>query len=459
MVHNELSIAILILSIFSVYISYQLLKKVSGVIKIPFISTFFMFKYLIFAYSGSVLLNVFYFEYEINTGVYNRLDFLLNMWYYTTAGLFLIPLGMFIANWATGYNAYKSTKKLLSKNIQITKRDTSNTMLFIILSLVVLSFSVLMLYVSKVDFLPIFGLFDGFQASDLAFLRSESGNNFDGKYYRYVMFMKTLPLLLLFILFFMKNISMKWKIFFYLLLSYNIFVNVMDLSKAPLIKLFLILMLAYFYSQNKISKKVFITTGIVLTSMIMLMYVFIMGMSDRGFFEVLSAPLHRIFIGQISPFYWWQLFQEQYGYLYGTSFPNPAHIFPFEHRRITVEVMNFAHPELATLGVVGSMPTVFFADWFMNFGPLMALFSMVLLGFILQISDIIFITKLARYKSLLVSVLFIFMINYFGKFAGTSFTGIIIDTSWIFPVFVIFMIMILRQAINSSNRSKHCIKK
>ena len=139
MVHNELSIGILIISLFSVYTSFQLLKKVSGIIKIPFISTFFMFKYLIFAYSGSVLLNIFYFEYEINTGVYERPDLILNIWYYTTAGLYLIPLGMFIANWSTSYNPYKTTKKLLSKDIEFSKTDTSNNTFFIILMFFILS--------------------------------------------------------------------------------------------------------------------------------------------------------------------------------------------------------------------------------------------------------------------------------------------------------------------------------
>ena len=134
----------------------------------------------------------------------------------------------------------------------------------------------------------------------------------------------------------------------------------MDIQKAPLINLFLILMLAYFYSQNKISRKVLVTTGIVLMGVVMLMYMLFMGMSDGGFFKILSAPLHRIFIGQIRPFYYWQLFQEQNGYIYGTSFPNPAHIFPFEWRRIIVEIMNFAHPELEELGVVGSMCQLYF---------------------------------------------------------------------------------------------------
>lgn len=379
MVHSYISIGIIIISIFSVLISYNLLKLASGIIKIPFISTFFMFKYLVFAYSGSVLLNVFYFEYELNNGVYERPDLLLNMWYYTTAGLYFIPLGMFIANFATYYKPIIATKNLLSKDIQISKSDISNTTFILLLTLFGISIFVLLLYISKIGTLPIIGVFDGFSVTDLSLLRSDSGNNFDGKYYRYEIFMKTLPLFILFILFFMKNILLKWKVFFYIMLVYNIFVNIMDIQKAPVIQLFMLLMLAYFYSRNKISKKIFITTGLVLSIMLFLMYVFFMGMGEKDFLEIICAPLHRIFIGQISPFYYYQLFQEHYGYIYGTSFPNPAGIFPFEWRRITVEIMEFANPELVKLGIVGTMPTVFFADWFINFGPLMALFSMILL--------------------------------------------------------------------------------
>jgi oligosaccharide repeat unit polymerase len=445
MVHDELSIGILIISFASILLSYTLVRRASGIVRIPFISTFFMVKYFVFAYAGSVLLNVFYFTYELNTGVYNRPDILLTMWYYTTSGLFLIPLGMFVANWATGYSPMATTFQVLSKDVEISNDDKSNFMFFLLLILFSISFLVLLIYISKVGKLPILAILDGLDASDLALLRSDSNANFDGKMYRYVMFTKTLPLLLLFIVFFMKNISFKWKFFFYVLLAFNMFTSIMDLQKAPILKIFLLLMLAYFYSNNKISRKVFISTGLILSGLIMMMYVFFMGMSDRSFFDILGAPLHRIFIGQIEPFYYYQLFQEEYGYIYGASFPNPAEIFPFEHRKITVEVKNFTEPHLFKLGIVGSSPTVFFVDWFINFGLYMALFSMILFGFMIQMIDIYFLSKLAKYKSLLLSVLFIFLINFFGDFSGTSYVGILFETKWVFPVFVVVSLEIIRQ--------------
>jgi len=452
MVQGFTSVGIIIISLLSLFFCFQLLKIVSGIIKIPFVSTFFMLNYVVYAYIGSVLLNVFYFQYEINTGVYERPDLLLNIWFYTSAGLFLIPFGMWIANLVTNYKPYHSTNKLLSRHIELKSIDHSYFMFILLALLFGLSIFVLLMYISKVGNLPIIGVLDGLSTADLRMLRSDSGNNFDGKHYRYVLFMKTLPLLLLLILFFLKNISFKWKIFFYIVLSYNIFVNIMDIQKAPVIQLFLVLMLAYFYSKNKINRKILATVGIVLTSIVMLMYIYFMGMTDKSFFDVASAPMHRIFIGQISPFYYWQLFQEQSGYLYGTSFPNPAGIFPFEWRRITVEIMEFGFPELVELGIVGSMPTVFFADWFINFGPIMALFSMILLGFILQIIDIVFISYLSNYKSLLMSALFVFMIRYFAKFAGTGYQGLLIDTNLYFMIFVVFLIIFLRKILYATRK-------
>lgn len=445
MVHGYISIGILIISLFSLYLSFMLLKKASGIIKIPFISTFFWFKYIIFAYIGSVYLNIFPPQYELNMGVYNRPDLVLNVWYYTTAGLFLIPLGMFIANWATKYKPKYFTKRLLETPINISKKDTSNVLYLIIILLISLSVYVVFLYAHKIGgTLPITGLFNGLNIADLAQLRSDATNNFDGKYYRYAIFMKTLPLLLLLITFFLKNTSLKWKLLFYTLFFYNIFVSLMDLQKAPLVKIILLLMLAYFFYKNRVSVKIFIVTGLSVVIILTTMYVFIMGHQLNDLFDIFSTIFHRIFVGQIIATYWIQLFQESYGYIYGTSFPNPANIFPFEYRQITVELQNFVHPELARLGIVGSAPTVFFADWFINFGPLMALFSMLLFGFILQIVDIYFISNLVKNKSIFISVLFIFMINYFGQFAGSSFVGILIDTTWIIPVFVIIFILVVR---------------
>jgi hypothetical protein len=423
------------------------MNKASGIIRLPFISTFFWFKYVIFAYIGSACLNIFYFDYELSENIYERKDLLLQMWYFTTAGLFLLPFGMFIANGAFKYNALKTTKLFLSKYIFISKLDRSGLTFFYLWIIFIIGLITLYIYSTKIPEIPIMAVFEGLSISDLNYLRSESGNNFHGRYYIYETLMKTVPLLLLFIVFFLKNLSKKWKIFFYILLFYNMFVAVMDISKAPIIKLMLLLGLAYFHFYNRVNLKVLFLSMIISVITILIMYIFFMGMIDKNFFELLFAPLHRIFIGQIVPFYHYLLFQEEKGFIYLASLPNPAGIFPFETRRITVEVMNFAQPWHIKAGLVGSMPTVFFVEWFISFGTLMALFSMILWGFILQAVDIYFITKLAKKKTLFLLVLFIYMINYFGGYAGTGYMGIIIDTKLVIPIIVIISIIVMRNIL------------
>lgn len=447
MVHGYfLSSLILFSSLLFTHLSFISLKYVSGIIKIPFVSTFFMFKYFVFAYIGSVLLNVFYFDYT--APLYSRPDLLILMWIYASCGLFLLPLGMLIANYTLQYKSIKSTKRLLSKDIIITNQDRSLVLFLFLNILFIISIIVLFLYINKLNMIPLTGAIKGLDPAYLALLRSEATNSFDGKYYRYMMFVKDLPLLLILVVFFFKTSGFKWKLFFYILFIYNIYVNIMDLQKAPVIQLLLILMLAKFYIDRKVSKKVFVVIGVLSVILLMIMYkFFMMGSVERDFLEFLYAPMNRLFLGQIKPFYYWLEFQENIGYLYGKAFPNPGGIFPFDFRNIPIEVMEFAHPEIVSTGRIGTMPTIFYADWFINFGPLLAGFSMLLLGFILQITDIVFIRFLIKYKSVFISALFIYIINYFGKFSGTTFTSIMFDTHLIFPVVVLGLIIIVKSSI------------
>lgn len=445
MVQGNLSILIGVISIISLWLSYRLVKSLTGAMKIPFISTFFMLNYVVYTFIGATLLNVFYFDYEVNTYVYSRPDILFNTWLYAVSGLYLIPLGMFFAN--TVFYSYRPNilgTKLLSQKVKIKPRDSSSLMFIIVFFFFTIALITFFRYSSQVK-IPLLGVFQGLSKGDLTFLRSESGANFGGKMYRYVMLMKSLPLMLLLIVFILKNEGRKWKFFFIILLGYNIFISLIDTQKSPVLKLIILLVLAHFYLKNKVNRKVVFRIVVFMLSLMMLMYVFFMGLAGRDFLTILGGPLHRIFIGQVTPFYYYQLFQEQFGYIYGTSFPNPGGIFPFVWRRITVEVMMFAHPELIQMGIVGSMPTVFYGDWFINFGPYAALFSMVLFGFIIQLSDIVFLSRLSKNKSLFSSVLFIYCIGHFSKYSQTSFVGMILDTSLMFPIFILVFIKFVKQ--------------
>lgn len=452
MVHGYFSLVIIFLSFVFLYFFYRYTKVIIGTYRLPFISLFFLFKYIMLIYIGSVILNVYYIEYHVNIGTYEKKELLLNIWLYSSAGLFLIPTGMAVANGMLRYNSLKETNVFMQRDIYIDESDYKNNILFFVyIFIFFISLIILFIYKYKIGgTFPIIGVFQGFDSQTLALLRSEASNNFQGRYWLYMMFIKYIPLILLLITFFLKDYSLKYKVFFYILIFYNSFVSLMDIQKAPIIKIIFLLALVKVYKDGYISKKILIIIGIIAISLALFMYVFFMGNSDKHLFELLSLPLERIFIGNIVPFYWWQNYQEHIGYLYGTSFPNPAHIFSFEWRRITVEVMNFTHPSLARTGIVGSMPTVFFAQWFINFGTIMALFSMILFGFIIQLLDIIFIRKLNKNKNLYVLTIFIVTIFYFGKFAITNFEGFIIDPNFYIPFIILLFIKILKNTLKKS---------
>ena len=434
-VHNIYSLFIIILTLLSIVICYLWLKKLIGGFKLPTIASFFMLFYILIPVLGATLLNTFYFKFEYNMGFYERKDLMLNIWIYSMLGLLLIPVGMQIANWIFKYHPKQSFTHFLQKSIICVNEKK---LFYTVLALMLISLTVLILYITKIGDIPLLGVIQHLSPEELAQLRSSAGASFDGKVYRYMIFIKILPLLFLLIAFILKSKSKQWFSLFIFILIYTLFVNLMDLQKAPILNILLLLLITHFYIRGAINWKyligfIFITIGLLIS-----MYIFFMGHSSHSLFTKLGLPFHRIFIGTISPVFWWQLYVEQHAYLHGLSFPNPKHIFDFEHIQITKEIMRFVHPELKEIGVVGSMPTVFWADWFINFGKYALAFSMLLFGFIIQSLDIFFINKMQGRKSVLLLVLFIYLLFYMKHYIATTYLGIFIDTNIVIPI--IFML-------------------
>ena len=435
MIHGGLSLFVLFASIVSLLLSGYLLKAANGNLRLPSISNFFMYNYFVFCFIGATLLNLIYFDYQNSIGIYKRLDLVLNIWYYSVAGLFLIPFGMLIANNLTGYKPKQTATKLFSQPIEIRSADKSIKMGFITSMFFIVSVLAMIIFMTSLTSVPIISVFKG-EIDDviLGQLRSEAGNDYQGGMERLNYIFRTLPVVILSILFFTRNINFKWKIFFFAVLFLNIFISIMELHKAPVIQLVMLLALTFIYEKRKLNMKLIVYGGLITAGAILLMYAFFAGLGDRGIAAVLIAPFNRIFIGQIWPFYFWQLYLESHGLLWGATFSNPGGLLPFENIVITKEINSIVFPELAKLGIVGSMPTVFFADWLINFGRAAALFSMVFFGCLIQFIEIFFVNKLSKSKSLIFSGIYLFLIYYFSQFAGTTFTNLIFDIYLIVPL-------------------------
>ncbi len=431
------SYLILLFTLFSIGLIVVWVKRLVGTLSLPTISSFFLFWYILIPVIGSTYMNLFYTEYEYNLGFYERKDLIFTTWLYAIAGLYLIPLGMQIANWLFRYDAKKSFQAFLEQPISYLYERA----LFVVIVIsMAISLGVLYIYIQKIGTLPILGVFENLSPTKLAELRSQAGNNFDGKLYRYILFIKTLPLLWLIVAYFYKFISKKWFVTFILLLIYNIFVSIMDLEKAPLVNLLMILLIVHFYIVGRINWRYIMWFIVVALVALVVMYIYFMGIASNGLLDTISAPFHRAFIGSISPFFWWQLYSEQFGFLHGLTLPNPHHIFDFKNIPISKEVMAFVHPELKDLGIVGSMPTVFWADWYINYGAFVALFGMILFGFIMQSFDIYLIRRMQKRKRVLILALFVYLLFYYKRYIATSYLGVVFDTNLVLPVLILFIL-------------------
>ena len=341
--------------------------------------------------------------------------------------LIIMPIGMIVASKITKHNS------VFEYNYKIDYK-ISDKMFYIFLGLFVLSITILLLFISKVEMLPIIAIVKGFGTSYAYELRCNIANNFPGKYYRYAMFMKDLPLYLMLILFFLRNISLKWKILFLLIVVFNLFVAIMDIQKAPAMQIFLILFLSSLFYYKQINWKLVIFGGLGLVIVVLLMYAFFMGIGN-DFFTIIKTILNRVLFSEIDAFTQHQRYIEANGFLYGKSFPNPHNIFPFEYVQIDVEVYKFVvnwHEGI----LLGSFPSFFYAQWYDNFGYFGAVFSMFLLGFIVNLVDIKMLFYINKYKSVVIVALYIFLVNFFSQYALTSYIGILTDTHLVFPILI-----------------------
>lgn len=440
------TIFIVVFSVIYLLVLYNFYIAICGRIRVFSITSFFCLCYISFAYIGSVLLNIMHFEAEDYLGMYARPDIFFLVWVFTLLGLLFLLLGFAIANIVFKYICYpRKNRDLQLIKVSISCFDNSDKILFVILFLFILSFFVLLVYRNAIGGFPLESVFSADNGAALAFLRSEATNNFSGKFYRYVMFMETLPLFLFIVVSFIKSCKKKkWKYLYIALFLYNLFYSLSTIQKAPILKFLLLCCIIFFYKDGFINKKIVLKLVVFSCALVLIMYMCFMGLEDAPIEVIIEGALHRIFIGAVHPFYWYIKYAEEFGFLYGTSFPNPAGIFPFESFRLTVEIMNYAKGDL--LGdLVGSMPTVYIGEMYINFGLYGLALASLMFGFILQTLDILFVRYLLVNKSVLVSSLYIYMIYYFSQFTETGISGIIIDTDLYIVLFISFVYCLINR--------------
>jgi hypothetical protein len=289
-----------------------------------------------------------------------------------------------------------------------------------------------------------------------AFLRSEMGNNFTGKYHWYRLFMRDLMQIVTVALFsqYLLTRRLYYKLFFLISFFITTFSMVVAIEKAPFLWFFVSLSLAYFI----IRKSGYIPTKSLLLGLPMMLALtaiaYIYFMNAESYSIAIRAALSRILVGQIQGLYHYLIiFPEQVDYLLGRSFPNPGGLFPWEPYRLTVEVKNLVNPENIKSGIVGSMPTFFWGEMYANFGYIGIIIPPLFVGIFL------YWFNLQLFRLPMSPLSLSFFIWFIMHFKSLSFTGlskfiINVDGGIIFFILLVALIIIGRGNLKY-RRTKH----
>ncbi len=335
-------------------------------ITLPSMLILFMF---IFAYVGILPL---YFGWMRTSGTFEEKQ------------LYMVVL--FCASWTIlglllGFSISKSVglhiRGFVLQPSPLKKRDVLGLLFLFFVSTIILC-----LYINRVERVAMFtALRDGIGEAKVA--RSEMTNAFSGKLHWYRLFFSTI-LSFISYAFWSNWLITKKKIFFLffsLAFTASSFAALMATQKAPFAFLMLGLYMTYILTRKKgcISKKSIALLLILLIIILPFMYIFFMGKMD--WLDGLNSAFNRAITGQITPAaFYLEVFPHQIEFLLGQTFPNPGGIFPFVPFQSARVLMDMKYPHLQNTGIIGSMPTAFWGEAYINFGFWGVFFIPIIMG-------------------------------------------------------------------------------
>ena len=312
-------------------------------------------------------------------------------------------------------------------------------------------FSILGLYlfVERVGFsnLALIVALQSLGQESVALARSEMSNAFSGNYHWYKFFMRDL-LYVAATSFFLISLNLKsYKIKLLALFSLLacIFSSLISGEKGIIIDLISIYLIGYFlFNKNKNFKFKHILFVVVLCSII-LVVLYTLFMGNQGFASGIYSIFSRLLTGSLQPAYHYlEFFPKYQDFLFGRSFPNPLGIFPFEPYNLTFEVMNWVNPSPLDLklGIVGSMPTIFWGEFYANFGFASVVLGSVFVGLGLSIVDE-FIDR--RKNDPLIIAFCAWLIIHYKDLSITGISGFIIDFYLIILSLIVWIMFLVRK--------------
>ena len=183
-----------------------------------------------------------------------------------------------------------------------------------------------------------------------------------------------------------KLLLLSMVIFFFLLSSIY---SIVLIQKYYIVQLFLYLFIGFsIIKEFKISYKYLLILFFIAVLGISFLWIFYMGGMREDFSESFNAPLwvlERIFFTNIEGLKYYVEYSNDYPLLLGQSFPNPGHVLPYDPVSITKIISQeyIMTSSQVSAGLVGSHPTIYLGEIFVNFGYIGCAFSSIFLGFFL----------------------------------------------------------------------------
>ena len=287
-------------------------------------------------------------------------------------------------------------------------------------------FFALVLYVQQIGFddLAIVLALSGTDSVSINESRSDMGNNFISSYHWYRLFMRDF-LIVACLAFFIDWLKER-KFFSLIFLLFSgilcIFSLVMLTEKSPIIEFTISLILVYMIVryQGQINPR--LVLKLIIPLLLLMVSLYVLFMDDSDLLLALFGGLSRIFTGSIHALYYHLDFGANHNLLNGTSFPNPGGIFNFETFSLTQYLWQSNTPN--EMQGLGSAPTIFWADLYLNLGFFSIPIFSFIIGFLLTFLDE-FCKK--RANGSITIAAYVTLIMHYKNLSITSFANFMFD--------------------------------
>ena len=419
-----LEVQVCLITSFLLFFVSQRLKEIDT---ISLEAVFYVF-YSIYAVLGSISLILRLDERRLNDVIINN-DILYFIWFASVGSLTLIFISVNLLKSRLGFS------NIDTKSDKVVNYSESSIIYF---SLFIVCISALHFKLSDT---PLSILLSGGDVQDAFIARQSevvSYGFFKLKHFNFIT--KEVQLFWCFFLFsyFLKTKRLKWVL---LLCSFSMLISFYsNLSKAG--GLFLLAAYGLIY-LNHIRRKLslnLVLSGVILIVVLAVIpqYLFIPSDQEFNFLKYFNAVFSRIVSGQIEPAYYVIDYIDNIDYLYGSTFPNPKAVLPFEHFDLETKTWEIMNPTRLSMGLSYKNPTVFWVDGYANFG-LFGIFIYSLIVVAIITSYDMFFSKKSNLTSLDIGLMMYVSFHYArlsGKSLSTFFWDVDIVVVFIFYFFL-----------------------